>query len=93
MEALELTSLPTALVPGSGRPRTGRLAVYGDVLAFYDEETGEDPLLVIPRTTIYAVTCERKLLNRDRMRIRTVGGDFLFSAGYRAVRALLNGRA
>ena len=87
----EFASTHTALVPPSGLPMPGTLMVYADELVFSSHDGR--PILTIPRDAIYAISSERKFLNKGRMRIRTVSGDFLFNDGYREVRALLNGVA
>jgi hypothetical protein len=85
----ELASKATTLVPHEGRPRVGTLTVTADELVFTGEDGG--PLAVIPRSAIYAVVNERRLLHRDRMRIKTAAGDLLFNDGYRDLGRLLRG--
>jgi hypothetical protein len=65
----------------------GLAGLIGEALRRRHEEGG--PHLVIERTAITEVVNERKLLNRDRMRIRTADGDHLFNDGYAELAALL----
>jgi hypothetical protein len=64
----------------ASNPGFGVLGMVGSALQKRHEEGG--PLLAIPLDDITGARREKKMLNKDRMRIITSGGEYLFNDGW-----------
>lgn len=58
----------------------GLAGLVTDALQKRHEEGG--PMLVVELADVVEVANERKMLNKDRMRVRTRDGEYLFNDGY-----------